>query len=257
VFAVCLSTFQSGFSVAGLALQIIEIAIFVPLILFGLSRAGAYVLRKIEAYEDAYFIVMLAIIAIAGLLAQLINLPGIVGAFLAGLAVNAAVRDKPAREKLEFVGNTFFIPIFFIVTGFLIDPPTFIASIFDNFPLVAGIIGALLVGKWLAAEAAGRAFGYSASARLTMWSLTLPQVAATLAAALVAYDTFDPAGQRLLDSRMLNGVLVMMLTTAVLGPILTQVFAPRMLAEAATDRGDDRRPAASHATSSASSPGRS
>jgi hypothetical protein len=90
-----------------------------------------------------------------------------------------------------------------------------------------------------------------------MWSLTLPQVAATLAAALVAYDTFDPAGQRLLDSRMLNGVLVMMLTTAVLGPILTQVFAPRMLAEAATDRGDDRRPAASHATSSASSPGRS
>jgi Kef-type K+ transport system membrane component KefB len=257
VFAVCLSTFQSGFSVAGLALQIIEIVIFVPLILFGLSRAGAFVLRKIEAYEDAYFIVMLAIIAIAGLLAQLINLPGIVGAFLAGLAVNAAVRDKPAREKLEFIGNTFFIPIFFIVTGFLIDPPTFIASIFDNFPLVAGIIGALLVGKWLAAEAAGRAFGYSASARLTMWSLTLPQVAATLAAALVAYDTFDPAGQRLLDSRMLNGVLVMMLTTAVLGPILTQVFAPRMLAEAATDRGGDRRPAASHATSSASSPGRS
>lgn len=66
VFAVCLSTFQSGFSVAGLALQIIEIVIFVPLILFGLSRAGAFVLRKIEAYEDAYFIVMLAIIAIAG-----------------------------------------------------------------------------------------------------------------------------------------------------------------------------------------------
>jgi Kef-type K+ transport system membrane component KefB len=30
------------------------------------------------------------------------NLPGIFGAFPAGLAVNAAVHDKPAKEKLEF-----------------------------------------------------------------------------------------------------------------------------------------------------------
>lgn len=231
VFAVCLPTFQSGFSVTGLSEQLIEIAIFVPLILFGLSRAGAYLLAKVEDNEDAYFILMLAIVAIAGLLAQLINLPGIVGAFLAGLAVNAAVRAKPAKAKLEFVGNSFFIPIFFIVTGFLIDPPVFLASIVHNIHLVGGIIGALLIGKWLAAEAAGRAFEYQPFARRTMWSLTLPQVAATLAATLVAYDTVDPAGQRLLDERMLNGVLVMMLATAILGPILTQFFAPRMLAE--------------------------
>jgi Sodium/hydrogen exchanger family len=67
--------------------------------------------REVEHDEDAYFILMLAIVAVAGLLAQIINLPGIVGAFLAGLAVNAAVHDKPAKEKLEFFGNSFFIPI--------------------------------------------------------------------------------------------------------------------------------------------------
>jgi hypothetical protein len=44
-----------------------------------------------------------------------------VGAFLAGLAVNAAVHDKPAKGKLEFFANSLFIPICFIVTGFLID----------------------------------------------------------------------------------------------------------------------------------------
>jgi Kef-type K+ transport system membrane component KefB len=48
------------------------------------------------------------------------NLPGIVKAFLAGLAVNAAVHDKSAEEKSEFFGNLF-IPIFFVATGFLID----------------------------------------------------------------------------------------------------------------------------------------
>lgn len=229
VFAVCLATYQSGFSVSVLVVQVVEIALFVPLILFGLSRLGAYVLRKFEDHEDAYFVVMLAIVAVAGVLAQTINLPGIVGAFLAGLAVNAAVHAKPAKEKLEFLGNSLFIPIFFIVTGFLIDPPAFLSSIIGNFPLIAGMIGALLVGKWLAVQLAGRAFAYSRAARKTMWSLTLPQVAATLAAALVAFDTFDPAGHRLIDERLLNAVLVLMLTTAILGPVLTERFAPRML----------------------------
>jgi hypothetical protein len=68
-----------------------------------------------------------------------------------------------------------------------------------------------------------------------MWSLTLPQVVATLAAALVTHRTFDAAGEPLLDSRMLNAVLIMVLVTAVLGPVLTQRLAPRTL-EAASDR---------------------
>jgi hypothetical protein len=42
---------------------------------------------------------------------------------------------------------------------------------------------------------------------MRMWSLTLPQVAATLAATLVAFDTRNPAGQRLVDNRLLNVVL--------------------------------------------------
>jgi Kef-type K+ transport system membrane component KefB len=69
-------------------------------------------------------------------------------------------------------------------------------------------------------------------ARMTMWSLTLPQVAATLAATLVAFDTRNPAGQRLVDNRLLNVVLVMMLTTSILGPVLTEHFAPRLLKNA-------------------------
>jgi Kef-type K+ transport system membrane component KefB len=86
----------------------------------------------------------------------------------------------------------------------------------------------LLVGKWLAAWAAGRTFGYSRDEQLTVWSLTLPQVAATLAATLVAHDTLGAAGQRLLDDRMLNVVLVLVLATAILGPVLTERFAPRL-----------------------------
>jgi Kef-type K+ transport system membrane component KefB len=229
VFAICVSTYKSGFSVSGLAVQLIEIGVFVPFILFGLSRVGGYLLKQAGDDENACFVLMLVIMAVAGVIAQAINLPGIVGSFLAGLSVNASVRDKPAKEKLEFFGNSLFVPIFFIVTGFLIDPRVFARSIVDNFPMVAGIIGALLVGKWIAAAIASRAFAYRPAARWTMWSLTLPQVAATLAATLVGFDTFNPAGQRLLDGRVLNAVLVLMLTTSILGPVLTEHFAPLLL----------------------------
>ena len=184
-----------------------------------------------ESDENGYFVVMLGIMGVAAVLAQIINLPGIVGAFLAGLAVNAAAREKPAKEKLEFFGDSLFIPVFFVVTGFLIDPVVFFRSIAQHFVLTAGIILALLVGKWVAAEIAVWAFKYSRAARMTMWSLTLPQVAATLAAALVAYNTFNPAGQRLVDIHLLNVVLVLMLVTSILGPTLTERFAPALLQE--------------------------
>jgi Kef-type K+ transport system membrane component KefB len=228
VFAICVSIYTTGFSPSGLALLLAEIAGYIVLVLFGLSRLGAYVLKRVENEEDAYFVLMLSIMAIAGVLADAIQLPGIVGAFLAGLAINASAQNAPASVKLEFLGKTLFIPIFFVVTGFLINPISFVYGIFDNFLLVASIIGALLVGKWIAAWAVGHAFGYNLNEQLTIWSLTLPQVAATLAATLVAHETLGAGGQRLLDDRMLNVVLVLVFATSVLGPVLTERFASRL-----------------------------
>jgi Na+:H+ antiporter len=57
---------------------------------------------------------------------------------------------------------------------------------------------------------------------------------------LVAFDTRNPAGQRLVDSRLLNVVLVLMVTTSILGPDLTEHFAPRLLKHAMPQRADDR-----------------
>ena len=125
------------------------------------------------------------------------------------------------------MGKSLFIPIFFVVTGFLINPVTFVWGIFDNFLLVASIV---LLGKWMAAWAIGHAFGYTLDEQLTIWSLTLPQVAATLAATLVAHETLGAAGQRLLDDRMLNVVLVLVFATSILGPVLTERFASRLTA---------------------------
>jgi Kef-type K+ transport system membrane component KefB len=168
-------------------------------------------------------------------MAGTIGLPGIVGAFLTGLAVNSAVREKPAASKLNFVGTTLFVPSFFIVTGFLIDPVSFAGEMRHQLPLVAALFAALVVGKWAAAAIVGRAYGYPAVERVVMVSLTLPQVAATLAATLIAHATVDAAGRPLLDERVVNAVLALVLVTSVLGPTITARFAPRMAARPGED----------------------
>jgi Kef-type K+ transport system membrane component KefB len=236
VFAICASTFQHGFSPSGTLLQLVEISIFVVVVVFGGSRFGARLLHRFDADDSAYFTLMIALLAVAAVLAESIQLPGIVGAFLAGLALNAAAQQKAAKRELRFMGDSLFIPIFFITTGFLIDPRALATSLVDNWTLVLAVIGALVVGKLLAAELAGRRFGYDRNERLTIWSLTLPQVAATLAAALVAFHTVDAQHRRLLDERMLNVVLTLMLFTSVVGPILTAHVAPRLAAKQISPR---------------------
>ena len=233
IFGICVSMYTTGFSPSSLTVQIVEVVIFVPLILIGVSRAGAWLLNKLQDNEAAYFVTMLGIMAVAGALADLINLPDIVGAFLAGLAVNGAVSDHPAKEKLEFVGKAFFIPIFFIVVGFLIVPVAIEQTIFNYFWLVAGMILSLIFGKGIAAAIAGRVFGYGRQASLTMWAVSLPQVAATLAATLVGYNTLNAAGQRLLPTEIFNAVLVLLVVTSLLGPVLTELFTPGMVTEEA------------------------
>jgi len=66
-----------------------------------------------------------------------------------------------------------------------------------------------------------------------MWALTLPQVAATLAATLVGYNTLNAAGERLLSEEIFNSVLVLLVVTSLLGPVLTERFAPGMIKQEA------------------------
>jgi Kef-type K+ transport system membrane component KefB len=215
--------------------------------LFLESNTLTPILKKLEGDESAYFAVMIVVVVVASSLAQVIQLPDIVGAFLSGLALNAAVKEKEPKKNLEFIGNSLFIPIFFITTGFLIDPRALAHSLASDLPLVLSIIGALVVGKFAAAEITGRMYGYTRDERLTIWSLTLPQVAATLAAALVAFKTLDRAGNHLLDNRMLNVVLALMLSTSILGPVLTERFAPRLQKEKATPTSEQEPPISSAA----------
>jgi Kef-type K+ transport system membrane component KefB len=92
-------------------------------------------------------------------------------------------------------------------------------------------VGGLIGAKYLAARLTQRLFGYSRSEGHLIWSLSLPQVAATLAAAIAAFETKNAEGVRLIDESAINTVLVLVVVTSILGPILTEYFGRQRLAE--------------------------
>lgn len=221
VLAACLTTHRVGFSPLAIAEQVGELIIFTAILLGVVGPLARKVITMLGNGEEACFALLLIVLCVAATAAEAIQLEGIIGAFLAGLAVNESVRASKVREKLEFLGAGLFIPSFFIVTGFLIDLRLLAVTLTSDLSLVLAIVTVLVVAKGAAAELSGRAFGFGSADRLLMTSLTLPQVAATLATALVGYQAINAAGERLIDGRILNATLVLVVVTAVLGPLLT------------------------------------
>src|SRR6185369_6098602 len=128
---------------------------------------------------------------------------------------------SPAKEELEFLGNTLFIPAFFVTIGFLIDVQVFVQTIVGNLALVCGVVATPILAKWMAGAVCAKKFGYTRDDGQMMWALALPRVAATLAVALTAYNATNSDGKRLIDEPILNSVLVLVVVTAILGPVLT------------------------------------
>lgn len=242
VLAMAVSVHQTGFNWSFLLIKVVELAIYVPFVLFGLSKLTRKLIIHFGDTAEARVCILLLLIAIAAEVARLIQLEGIVGAFLVGIAVKRAVRGKFAIEQLEVLANALFIPTFFLSTGFLIDLPLLGKTLGARPGMVFGLIAALVVGKFAAAIIASRQFRYSFGDARLIFSITLPQMAATLASAVVGYQTKNGSGDRLLDAEFVNAVLVLVVVTCVTGPILTRRWGQALVSAAPEPVNDDNAP---------------
>lgn len=218
VLAVCVAMRHGHFSFGRLTILMSLLTIYSIVVLVGFDWAGKEFFRRSGDDEGNQFLFVLLSVFLAAVGAQLIGIEKIVGAFLAGLAVNEAVGEGPVKEKVVFVGSVLFIPIFFVNLGLLVDVPAFVQSIGIIQLTLLFVIG-LIASKLLAAILAKLVYRYNWQETLTMWSLSVPQVGATLAAALVGYR------DGLLDLRVLSSVIVLMLITSTLGPLITSRVA--------------------------------
>lgn len=200
---------------------------YAVIILFGLPRLGKIFFRNFTGRSVEFQFVLVSLF-VATILADLIGMHAIVGAFLAGLAINSTLppRSSVAGQVL-FLGESFFIPIFLMFIGMMLDP----AAIFSNPETI--LIGlaltlAVYATKYLAAWIASRINAYSRDERMTMWGLSQAQAAATLATVMVGVNV------GLFPRTVFNGAILMVLFTVISSSLITQRFGARLRPHAIT-----------------------
>ncbi|MBQ2440484.1 MAG: cation:proton antiporter [Muribaculaceae bacterium] len=168
------------------------------------------------------YIYVMAVMLLASLLAQLIGLEAILGAFLAGLVLNRYIPKRSAlMNRIEFVGNAVFIPYFLIGVGMLININVILKG-WNVVWIALNMIVVALVCKWLAVYIAQRLYGFDKVERMLMFGLTSGKAAATIAATMVGYQ------YGLISEDVMNGAVLMILGCCAIASSATERAAMKL-----------------------------
>lgn len=180
---------------------------------------------------QAAFLYIIGTMLVASWLAEVIGIEAIIGAFLAGLAYNSLLSNKgPLKNRIEFFGDAFFIPLFLIYVGMQVDVRILTSS--GSVWIVIGVLTfTVIAAKWLAAFASAKIIGFSNDQAWVSFGLTLPQAAATLATVFVGMEV------GLIGEDILNGAIMTILVTCIIGPIVVERFGYKLAGQSELEEG--------------------
>ncbi|HXH98654.1 MAG TPA: cation:proton antiporter [Sphingobacteriaceae bacterium] len=204
----------------------IGFVIFAGIIFYVFPIIARWFFKRFDDHISQYIFV-LAMVFLGSFLAEVAGLEAIIGAFLAGLALNRFIPHvSPLMNRIEFVGNAFFIPFFLIGVGMLVD----ISVLFKGFGAItvaAVMITVAVLSKYIAAVATQKTFKLSKDERRLIFGLSNARVGATLAIVLIGYniilaETNSGEPIRLLSEDVLNGTILMILVTCTISSFVTE-----------------------------------
>ncbi|HSP26930.1 MAG TPA: cation:proton antiporter, partial [Ilumatobacteraceae bacterium] len=165
-----------------------------------------------------YMLVFIGLTSSA-VVAELVGVEPLIGAFFVGVGLNRFVPNaSPLMAVTDFFGNAFFIPTFLVSVGLLFDPE--VMFVWSTIRLALGFVVALIVGKAIAAWLTGRIFGLATAEVGLLFSMSVAQAAATLAATIIGFDI------GLYGSDVVNAVMVVVAVSLIVTSIGTNRFAP-------------------------------
>lgn len=204
-------------------------------ILWFFPRLGRWFFKRCSDNVSQYVFVLVIVFS-GAFLTQLAGLEPIIGAFLAGLAMNRLIPStSPLMNRVEFVGNAIFIPFFLLSVGMLIDYRA-IFSGWETLEVAAVMIVMVTLSKYIAASLTAKTFRLSGDQRRMLFGLSVAHVAGTLAVVMVGYNLIlgyeaDGTPIRLLGEAVLNGTILMILVTCTISTFMTQQAAHRIAIE--------------------------
>jgi len=203
----------------------VSLVLFSAIMFAVVPAVAKWFFRKLESEKHSHYIFVLSVVFFAAFLAELAGIEPIIGAFMAGLALNKLIPHSSAlMNRIEFIGNSLFIPFFLISVGMLVN----VNVIFNgtNALIIAGTLTAVAIfGKWVAAFFTQLVFKFSSAQRGLIFGLSSAHAAATLAIILVGYE----AG--ILDDNILNGTIILILVTCLVASFATERAAKKIILE--------------------------
>jgi len=203
----------------------ISLLLFTLFMLFIVPLIAKWFFRKLESEKHSHYIFVLAVVFFSAFLAEAAGLEPIIGAFAAGLALNKLIPPTSSlMNRVEFIGNSLFIPFFLISVGMLVDVRVLVNGYMAL--LIAAVLSVVAItGKWAAAFLTQFFFGYSRAQRNLIFGLSSAHAAAILAVALVG----NQAG--LVDDTILNGIIILILITCIVSSFVTERAAKKVVLE--------------------------
>jgi hypothetical protein len=201
----------------------ISLVIFLIIMFFVIPRITKWFFQKLESEKYSHYIYVLFILFLSAFLAQLSGLEPIIGAFAAGIALNSVIPHTSAlMNRIEFIGNSLFIPFFLISVGMIID----VSVIFQGpttILIAAILIIIALFSKYIAAFLTQFVFKYSATQRQLIFGLSSAHAAAILAFILVGYKA------HIIDDTVFNATIILILVTCIVSSFVTEKAAKQII----------------------------
>ena len=200
---------------------LLKLTVFIAGSVWLIPRLARYFLRR---YSDAVmqYIFVLAVMFLSAALSVAIGLEGIFGAFLSGLILNRYIpKVSPLMNRIEFIGNAIFIPYFLIGVGMLINVRTVFTSL-GVLWVVCLIAFFGTFGKAVAAYLSSLIFRLPQRDGNMMFGMTSAHAAGAIAMVMVGMRLEVSPGVYLVNSDMLNGVVMMILATCIISTMMTE-----------------------------------
>lgn len=222
VLAVVVRAHQGNLTLQFWLLLIPSLIIYTFLTLWGVPRVGK------GHDEGAEFTFVLATLFVVSYGADIVQIEPIIGAFLAGVAITQLIPQlSPLMNRIQFIGNTLFVPFFLISVGMLVNPKILIQEP-KSLIVSAVMVTVAIIAKYLPAWGAGKLFAFNHDKIMVIFGLSVAQAASTLAAITVAYNI------KLVDQLTVNGTIAMILVTCIASPWVTAKWGKKIKSEDAT-----------------------
>ncbi|MDH4200639.1 MAG: cation:proton antiporter [Spirochaetia bacterium] len=232
LLAIILGNIKGNLSIEFWVRMAVSFLIFLVIMFLIIPKISKWFFQKMESEKHAQYIFVLSIVFFAAFLSEIAGLEPIIGAFIAGLALNRLVpNSSPLMNRIEFIGNSLFIPFFLVSVGMLVDLHVVFGG--SGVWIVASIlIFFAMLGKWIAATLVRYIFSFSKAQGQLIFGLSSSHAAATLAVILVGYKS------GIIDENILNATILLILVSCLTASIITERAGKVILENSDTEKND-------------------